>query len=83
MVLILRKNTGTILPLLLPASHIRAVEDTRDLTRALRYISNIIREVTAAEMIKRFEILMAYNATRGCECTWDLNAAYTLWFSLP
>jgi len=26
----------------------------------------------------RFEILIAYNAARGCEYTWDLNASYTL-----
>jgi hypothetical protein len=31
-----------------------------------------------AEILKHFEILIAYNVTRGCNSTWDWYAAYTL-----
>jgi hypothetical protein len=43
-----------------------------------RWREQVKEDIGMAEIMKHFDILIACNAIRGCENTWDRNAAYTL-----
>jgi len=41
-------------------------------------MTGAVRIYSTNSIVQDLSWKASYNATRGCECTWDWNAAYTL-----